>query len=54
VLAAGVLAVTWTHGWTSVGHFLTALSAVGLTGVLAAVAVVLAAGGFATMRRATV
>jgi hypothetical protein len=54
VLTAGALAVTWTNAWASLGHFFTALSPAGLTGVLAAVAVVLAAGGFATMRRATV
>jgi hypothetical protein len=54
VLAAGALVVTWTNAWASVGHFFTALSAAGLTGGLAAVAVVLAAGGFATMRRVTV
>jgi hypothetical protein len=54
VLTAGILAVTWTHAWTSVGRFLTALSAAELTGVLAAVAVGLAAGGFATIRSATV
>jgi hypothetical protein len=45
VLAAGALVVTWTNAWASVGHFFTALSAAG---------VVLAAGGFATMRRVTV
>jgi hypothetical protein len=54
VVTAGVLAVTWTHAWTSVGHFFTTLSAAGLTGVLAALAVGLAAGGLAMIRRATV
>ncbi|HEX3947824.1 MAG TPA: hypothetical protein VHW47_08960 [Acidimicrobiales bacterium] len=51
---AGVLIATWTHGWSSIGHFFTSLSASGLTGVLAALALVLLAGGFATMRRVTV
>jgi hypothetical protein len=42
----------WICG--SVGRFFTTLSAAGLTGVLAALAVGLAAGGFATIRRVTV
>jgi hypothetical protein len=50
----GALAATWTHGWHQVGHFFTALSAAGLTGLLAALTVVLLAGGFTTMRRLTV
>jgi len=54
VLTAGGLAVTWAHGWTSVGHFFTALSAAGLTGLLAALTAALLAGGFATMRHVTV
>jgi hypothetical protein len=51
---AGSLAVTWTHAWASVGGFFTSLTALGLTGVIAALAVVLLAGGHATVRRATV
>jgi hypothetical protein len=54
VVTAGALAVTWNQAWTSVGHFFTTLSAAGLTGVLAALAIGLAAGGFAMIRRATV
>jgi hypothetical protein len=54
VLLAAVLVVTWSHGWASVGHFFTSLTAAGLTGLLAALAVVLLAGGQATIRRATV
>jgi hypothetical protein len=54
VLTVAALAVTSAHGWHAVGHFFTTLSAVGLTGVLAAVTVVLVAGGFTTMRRLTV
>jgi hypothetical protein len=53
-LLAAVLAVTWSHGWTGVGHFFTSLTAAGLTGLLAVLAVVLLAGGQATIRRATV
>ena len=54
VVTAGVLAVTWNDAWTSVGHFFTTLSAAGLTGVLAALAIGLAVGGFAMIRRAAV
>jgi hypothetical protein len=51
---AAVLAVTWAHGWTGVGHFFTGLTAAGLTGLLAVLAVALLAGGQATIRRATI
>jgi hypothetical protein len=54
VLLIGALATTWTHAWHSLGHFFTALSAAGLTGLLAALAVVLLSGGFTTMRHLTV
>jgi hypothetical protein len=54
VLTIAGLAVTSAHGWHDVGHFFTALSAAGLTGLLAALTVVLFAGGFTTMRRLTV
>ena len=54
VVTAGVLAVTWNDAWTTVGHFFTTLSAAGLTGVLAALAIGLAVGGFAMIRRAAV
>jgi hypothetical protein len=54
VLVVGAVATTWGHAWHSVGHFFTALSAAGLTGLLAALAVALLAGGFTTMRRLTV
>jgi hypothetical protein len=53
VLAATV-AATWTHTWSDVGHFFTTLSAIGLTGLLAALTIVLAAGGFTTLRRVTI
>jgi hypothetical protein len=54
VLLIGALAVTWSHTWHHLGHFFTALSAAGLTGLLAALTVVLLAGGFSTMRHVTV
>jgi hypothetical protein len=54
VLVLGALAATWTHAWPEIGHFFTALSASGLTGLLAGLAAVLLAGGFTTMRRLTV
>jgi hypothetical protein len=54
VLLIGALATTWTGAWHDVGHFFTALSASGLTGLLAALTVVLLAGGFSTIRRLTV
>ncbi len=53
-LLIGALAATWAHAWRGIGHFFTSLSAAGLTGLLAAFAVMLIAGGFTTMRRLTV
>jgi hypothetical protein len=49
----GVILVSRWHDWTSVGRFFTGLSAAGLTGLLAALTVVLLAAGFATARRVT-
>jgi hypothetical protein len=54
LLVIGAVAATWSHGWHDVGHFFTALSATGLTGLLAALTVVLLAGGFTTMRQVRV
>ena len=51
---AATLLVSWAHGWTSVGHFFTGLTAVGLTGLLAVLALALLAGGQVTIRRATI
>jgi hypothetical protein len=45
---------TWAHAWPAVGRLFTGLTAAGLTGLLAALAVILLAGGYATIRRATV
>jgi hypothetical protein len=54
VLLVAALAVTWTHAWHDVGHYFTTVSASGLTGLLAALTVVLLAGGFTAMRRLTI
>jgi hypothetical protein len=51
---AVVLVISHARAWTSVGHFFTGISAAGLTGLLAALTVVLLAAGFATARRVTV
>ncbi len=51
---AAALVATWAHAWPGTGHFFTTLSVVGLTGVLAAIAALLALGEFTTMRRVTV
>jgi hypothetical protein len=54
VLLAVAAVITWAHAWTGFDHFFPALSAAGLTGLLAALAAVLFAGGYATIRRTTV
>ena len=46
--------VTLTHNWTAFGHFFTTVQAPALTGVLAALTLVLGLGGFSTLRRATI
>lgn len=42
------------NAWSSIAHFFTTLTITGLTGVLAALTVVLVAGGYTTVRRVTV
>jgi hypothetical protein len=54
VLLVAALIVSWADAWPGVGHFFAGLTAAGLTGVLAALAALLLAGGQATIRRATV
>jgi hypothetical protein len=54
VALAGALSITWTHTWSGFDHFFRALSATGLTGMIAALALVLLTGGAGTMRRVTV
>lgn len=54
VVLGAMLLVTWAQAWMSVWHFFGSLTAVGLTGILAALTAALAVGGFTTMRRITV
>ena len=54
VVLAVVVAVSMTGNWPAVGHFFTTLTALALTGVLAAVAVALGLGGLTTIRRVTI
>jgi hypothetical protein len=54
VALAVSIVITLAHGWTGVGHFFTSLTAAGLTGLLAVLALVLLTGGHATIRRATI
>jgi hypothetical protein len=54
VLLVAAVLVTWTHDWAGVGRFFTALSAIGLTGLLAAATAAILMGGYGTIRRATV
>jgi hypothetical protein len=54
VLVTGAVLATVTHAWHHVGRFFTTVGPGGLTGLMAALAVVLLAGGFITMRRVTV
>ena len=54
VALAVVAVVTLTHNWPAFGHFFTSVQAPALTGVLAALTIVLGLGGFSTMRRVTI
>ncbi len=56
VVVAVVVVVTVEHGhvWSAAGGSFAGLTALGLTGVIAGLAVLLLAGGHATIRRATV
>jgi hypothetical protein len=54
VVVAGVIAAERAQAWSAIGRFFTTLSAAGLTGLLAALAVILLVGGYATVRRVTV
>ena len=53
-LLAVVVITGWAHGRHGPGHFFTTLTTGGLTGLLAALAVAMLAGGYATIRRITV
>ena len=54
VLLIAGLAITWSHAWAGTRHFFAVLPEAGLAGLLVAFAAVLMAGGYATIRRATV
>lgn len=56
VVTAGTAAIISEHWhlWSPAGESFAGLTAVGLTGVIAVLAVLLLAGGRATIRRATV
>lgn len=54
VVVAGIIAADRAAAWPAIGRFFTTLSTAGLTGLLAALTVVLLAGGYATIRRVTV
>jgi hypothetical protein len=51
---AVALVIRWANAGPSIGHFFTTQSAAGVTGLLAALAALLFAGGYATIRRVTV
>jgi hypothetical protein len=53
-VAAIILVIGVSNGWSSVGHFFSSLTIEGLTGILAAVTIILLASGFTTARRAAV
>jgi hypothetical protein len=53
-LVVGIVVISNAQAWPSIGQFFTTLSTAGFTGLLAALAVVLVGGGYATMRRVTV
>ena len=54
MLAADVVITSHAHVWPAIGHSVRRPGAAGLTGLLAALTVMLLAGGYATMRRVTV
>jgi hypothetical protein len=54
VLTVIALVITWNHDWHGFGHFVSSLTALGLTGWLALFVAVLGVGEYATIRRATV
>lgn len=54
IVALIIVIAARVNAWTSIAHFFTTLTIAGLTGVLAALAVVLLAGGYTTVRRVTV
>jgi hypothetical protein len=51
---AVVVVVSMTHDWHAFAHFFTTVTALTLTGVLAAIALTMGFGGFTTLRRVTI
>ena len=54
VLVGAVLVITWRQWWPQVGHFLANLDPLGITGLIAICAAIVAVGGYGTIRRITV
>lgn len=54
VVLAALATITWTDAWSAVGRFFVTLGSTSFTGLLAALAAVLIAGGYTTIRRITV
>ena len=54
VALVAIFIIGGNHDWHGVGHFFTTITAAGLTGLLAAFAAALCAGGFALIRGVTV
>ncbi len=54
VVVGAVVLVTWGQWWSVVGAFLADLDILAASGILAIVAVLVALGGYATIRRVTV
>ncbi len=54
VVVGAVLIITWRQWWPQVDHFVANLDPLGVTGLFAVVAVVVALGGYGTIRRITV
>ena len=54
VVVGAVLVITWRQWWPQVGHFLANLDPLGITGLIAICAAIVAVGGYGTIRRITV
>jgi hypothetical protein len=54
IIALVIVIAARVNAWNSIAHFFTTLTIEGLTGLLAALTVVLLAGAYATIRRVTV
>ena len=54
MIVGAVLLISWQQWWPQVGEFLANLDLLAATGLLALVALVVALGGYGTIRRITV